>query len=80
MAKTGNPDDRMSTAALWKLMVKAGGDPPWGYTRRKAIAVIRENLDLPPAKKMRIDGQTVNGWQGVTVVKAGDGEASSEGS
>lgn len=78
MAKTGNPDDRMSTAALWKLMVKAGGDPPWGYTRRKAIAAIRETLALPPAKKIRIDGKTVNGWQGLTVVKARDGAASSE--
>ena len=78
MAKTGNPDDRMSTAALWKLMVKAGGDPPWGYTRRKAFAAIRETLELPPAKKIRIDGKTVNGWQGLTVVKARDGAASSE--
>jgi hypothetical protein len=78
MAKTGNSDDRMSTAALWKLMVKAGGDPPWGYTRRKAFAAIRETLDLPPAKKMRIDGKTVNGWQGLTVVKSRDGAASSE--
>lgn len=78
MAKTGNPDDRMSTAALWKLMVKAGGDPPWGYTRRKAFAAIRETLDLPPARKIRIDGKTVNGWQGLTVVKARDGAASSE--
>jgi len=78
MAKTGNSDDRMSTAALWNLMVKAGGDPPWGYTRRKAIAAIRETLDLPPAKKIRIDGQVVNGWQGLTMVKGRDGEASSE--
>lgn len=76
MAKTGNPDDRMSTAALWRLMVKAGGDPPWGYTRRKAFAAIRETLELPPAKKIRIDGKTVNGWQGLTVVKARDGAAS----
>ena len=78
MAKTGNSDDRMSTAALWKLMVKAGGDPPWGYTRRKAFTAIRETLDLPPARKIRIDGKTVNGWQGLTVVKARDGAASSE--
>ena len=78
MANTGNSDDRMSTAALWKLMVKAGGDPPWGYTRRKAFAAIRKTLALPPAKKIRIDGQSVNGWQGLTVVEARAGEASSE--
>jgi len=58
-------------------MVKAGGDPPWGYTRRKAFAAVREVLDLPPAKKIRIDGKAVNGWEGLTVVKAGDGEAGS---
>ena len=58
-------------------MVKAGGDPPWGYTRRKAFAAIRENLALPPARKIRIDGKAVNGWEGLTVVKAGDGEAGS---
>ena len=63
----------MSTAALWRLMVKAGGDPPWGYTRRKAFAAIRENFDLPPARKIRIDGKAVNGWEGLTVVKARDG-------
>ena len=69
LAKTGNPDDRMSTAELWKQLVGAGGDPPWGYTRREAFATIREILDLPPAKKIRIDGQAVNGWEGLTVVK-----------
>ena len=69
LAKTGNPDDRMSTAELWKQLVGAGGDPPWGYTRREAFATIREILDLPPAKKIRIDGQVVNGWEGLTVVK-----------
>lgn len=77
MAKTGRSDDRMSTAALWKLMVKAGGDPPWGYTRRKAFAAIREILALAPAKKIRIDGKAVNGWEGLTVVKGRDGEAGS---
>ena len=78
MAKTGKSDDRMSTAALWKLMVKAGGDPPWGYTRRKVYAAVRDTLDLAPARKIRIDGKAVNGWEGLTVVKAGDGEASRE--
>lgn len=71
MARTGNPDDRLSTAVLWELLVEAGGDPPWGYTRREAFAAIRGRLKLQPARKIRIDGWAVNGWQGLRVVKGG---------
>ncbi|MYC97056.1 MAG: hypothetical protein F4X14_19030 [Caldilineaceae bacterium SB0661_bin_32] len=78
MARTGNAEDRVSTVVLWELLVEAGGDPPWGYTRREAFATFRGILDLPPARKVRIDGRAVNGWQGVRVVKGGDSEASSE--
>ena len=67
--KTGNPDDRISTEILWELMVGAGGDPPWGYTRQQALAAIREFFALPPAKKIRFDGKVVNGWIGFTLRK-----------
>ena len=70
LAKTGNSDDRMSTAMLWRQMVEAGGDPPWGCTRREAFAFVREKLSLLPAKKVRIDGKAVNGWTGLTMVSA----------
>ena len=68
LAKTGNSDDRLSTAMLWRQMVEAGGDRPWGCTRREAFAVVRETLALPPAKKVRIDGKAVNGWTGLSMV------------
>ena len=69
LTKTGNVDDRISTAALWKRMVEAAGsDPPWGYTRKRAFAAVREIFDLPPAKKIRFKGRSVNGWIGLTTV------------
>ena len=69
LTKTGSADDRISTAELWKRMVEAaGGDPPWGYTRRRAFAAVRETFDLPPAKKIRFKGKSVNGWTGLTTV------------
>ena len=69
LAKTENPDDRTSTTTLWRRMVEDGGDPPWGRARRSAFATVRETLSLPPASKIRIDGQAVNGWKGLKIVK-----------
>ena len=69
LAKTENPDDRISTTALWRRMVEDGGDPPWGRARQNAFAAVRETLSLPAARKMRIDGQAVNGWKGLKIVR-----------
>ena len=69
LVKTRDPDERVSTAELWQRMVEAGGDPPWGCTRREAFVVVRQTLDLPPARKIRIDGQVVNGWDGLAILK-----------
>ena len=70
LVKTRDPNHRTSTAELWQRMVEAGGDPPWGCTRRKAFAVVCKTLDLPLARKIRIDGQVVNGWDYLALLKA----------